>query len=145
MTGVGRCRRRSFVTHLRQSHISRTVWPTITKFYTNRHTGRFYNHTGYNDHYVPPEVILKKTSKIPPQTTWGGISRERFKRGSRNFAGLSRTKGPTILQDITLPTFPVECKMYLNTAQKCVKLNETKWKWKYETGEHLACAFGELI
>ena len=32
---------------------------------------------------------------MPPQTASGGISRERFKLGSSNFAHLLRTRGPT--------------------------------------------------
>ena len=48
-----------FDTHLRQSYISRTVWPRITKFYTNLHTGRVYNHTGYDvTSYFWSEVII---------------------------------------------------------------------------------------
>ena len=54
MTGVGRrrcrryrrCRRRSY--KVRQSYISRTVWPRIIKFCMNLHTRRVYNHTGYD-------------------------------------------------------------------------------------------------
>ena len=50
-----------FVTHLRQSCISRTVRPRITKFYTNLQIRRIYNHTGYDfTSYFRSEVILKK-------------------------------------------------------------------------------------
>ena len=62
---------------------SRTVWPKITTFYTNFHTGRVYNHTGYDVTICFwLEVIgvrktaendalakFKKRSKMPSQTT----------------------------------------------------------------------------
>ena len=50
-------------------------------------------------------------------TTWGGISRERFKRGYRNLRRLSWTIGSINLLDMTSPAFPDGCKMQLNTAQ----------------------------
>ena len=43
----------------------------------------------------------KKPSKMPPQTASGGISRERFKRGSPNSTWLSETTGHTNLPDMT--------------------------------------------
>ena len=40
---------------------SRTVWPRITKFYTDIHTGSLYGHTGYDvTSYFRSEVIPKK-------------------------------------------------------------------------------------
>ena len=39
----------SYVRHkLRQSYISRTVWPSTTKFNMNLHAGRIYSHTRYD-------------------------------------------------------------------------------------------------
>ena len=73
---VGVVRRGTFVTKW-GSRISRErfdlVW--ITNFFTNLYTSRFYNHTGYDvTIYFRSEVIAKKPSKMPPQTTSGGIS-----------------------------------------------------------------------
>ena len=100
MTEVGRSRRRSFVTHLSQSYFSRTVWPRNTKFHTNLYTDTVHTYTGYDvANYFQSEVILKKSSKIPPPTASGGISGETFKRWSQNFRGLSGTIGPTNLPD----------------------------------------------
>ena len=83
---------------VRQSYISRTVWPRLTKFGMILHTGWIYNPTG-NDVtiYFRSEVIdVRKRSKIPPQTASGEISRERFKRGSPNFTQLSGQLAPQI-------------------------------------------------
>ena len=43
----------------------------------------------------------KKTSTMPPQTASGGISREKFKRGSPNCTRLSRTSGLINLPEMT--------------------------------------------
>ena len=64
--------------------------------------GPTYHHTGYDvANYFRPNIILRKSSKMPPPTASGGISRERFKRGSRNFTAFSGTIGPTSIPDMT--------------------------------------------
>ena len=78
----------SFRHKVRQSYMSITVCPIITTFYTNLHTRRVYNHTGYDfTIYFRLAVIevKKKRSNIPPPTVSGRISRAKFKPGSRNF------------------------------------------------------------
>ena len=62
----------------------------------------------------------KKPSQMPLTTVSGRISRERLKRGSRNFTRISGTTGPTKLL-VQTSLFPLGCKMQLNTVQKCVK------------------------
>ena len=49
---------------VRQSYISRTVLPRITKFYTHLHTHRVYNHTGHDvTRYFQSEVMdVRKTA-----------------------------------------------------------------------------------
>ena len=64
-----------FVTHLRQSYTSRTVWTRIAKFYTYLHNGRICSHTGY-------DVSNHFRSEKNPSTHSGGISREPFVRCS---------------------------------------------------------------
>ena len=44
---------------------------------------------------------FKKRSKMLPQAALGGISRERFKQETPNFAQLSETTGPTNHSDMT--------------------------------------------
>ena len=83
-------------------YISRTVWPKITQFYTDIHFDQPYIHTGYDiTNYNSRQLLRKKTAKMLLPTTAGGISREGFKRGSRNFTGLSGTIGLTNLPDMT--------------------------------------------
>ena len=93
MTDVRRCRSSSFVRHkVRQSYISKTVWPRIPKFYRNLQIDRVFNHTTL--------------------TASGGISQEHFKWGSRNFTWLSWT-APTNLPEMTSLAISVYCKMQL--------------------------------
>ena len=55
-------------------YISRTVWPRITKFFTNLQTSRVYNHTGYDvTNYFRSEATAIKQSKMPPQADLGRI------------------------------------------------------------------------
>ena len=65
---------------MRQSYISRTVWPTIIKFCENLHTCRLYNHTGYDvTLYFRSEVIgVRKTAD-------NGSERFVRRRKNRNF------------------------------------------------------------
>ena len=94
---VDRRRRRCRSYKVRQSYISRTFRPVITKLYKNLHTRQIYNHTGYDvTNYFRSEATAKKT-KMPPHTASGGISRDRFVRGSPNFARLSWIADPTNL------------------------------------------------
>ena len=60
---VERRRRRSY--KVRQSQISRTVWPRIAQFYGNLQTYRAYNNAGYDiTMYFRPEVIdVRKTTE----------------------------------------------------------------------------------
>ena len=103
-----RHRPRSFVRvfvrrEISPSNISRTVWPRITKFYTDIYTDIVYSPTGHRVIiYFRSEVIAKKLSKIPPPTASCGIYRERFKLASWNFTHFSRTIGPTNLSEVTL-------------------------------------------
>ena len=66
---------------VRQSYVSTTVWPTITKFCANLYTGLVFNHTGYdvNIFFLLPvgsDWILKKPSKMPhPMASLSYISR----------------------------------------------------------------------
>ena len=74
MTGVRRRRRRG-TWYVRQSYISRTIWSRIKTFYTNLHTGQFYNHTGYDvtDYFRLAVIEVQKRSKMPPPTAFGRI------------------------------------------------------------------------
>ena len=80
------------------------IRPIITTFDTYTHTDALNSHTGYGvSGYFQLATIevffLKKPLKMPPRTASGRISRERFKRGSRNFENLSPTIGPTKVTD----------------------------------------------
>ena len=60
---------------VRQSHLSRTLWPRIIKFYVGTHTDLFYIHTRYDVTYCfRSEVLATKTIGIAAPTTSGGIS-----------------------------------------------------------------------
>ena len=89
MTGVRRRRCRSY--KVRQSYISRTVWPRIIQFYTNLHTRRFYNRARYDiTNYFQSEATTKKNSRkcrlrrlwveflwygvLPPTNWWASCS-----------------------------------------------------------------------
>ena len=64
---------------VRQLYISRTAWPTSTKFYRDVQTDLLYIHTRYDViKYFRFEVILKKLSKMLPLTASDGISLERL-------------------------------------------------------------------
>ena len=65
---------------------------------------------------------LKKRSKMPPQTALGGISRERFKRGSRNLTRLSRTTAPINLPQMTSLAVFGRLK---NAIKYCTKVRKT--------------------
>ena len=80
--GIGLDHVRSFVRHeVSPSNISRTVYPIITKFYTNIHTEIVCCRIGYDVIiYFWSEVIAKKTAENTASTASGGIPRERFKR-----------------------------------------------------------------
>ena len=89
-----------FVWHeISSSNISRTVLPSITKFYRDIHTDiPTSSHTGWRDYLLPvASYKSEKRTKIPPLAVLGGISGEWFKQGSRNFTHLSRTIGFTNL------------------------------------------------
>ena len=74
--------------------------PRITKFYRCIRTDSLCTHIRYDvTNYSRSEVIVVKQSKIPPLMALGGISWERFKRGSPNFTHLSRTISLTKLLD----------------------------------------------
>ena len=103
-------------------YISRTVRARITKFYGCNKASLPYIGTGYDvTAYFRSEATAKRQSKMPLQTASGGISREKFKRGSPNFTQLSGITGPTHVLDSTtlvasgrLPNG----QMQLNTGQK---------------------------
>ena len=65
--------------------------------------GRVHNHTGYDvTGYFRLAIIEgQKRSKMPPATTSVGISRERFKQGSRNLSNLSGSTGCANVLDMT--------------------------------------------
>ena len=95
-----------FVRHeISSSNISKTVWPTTTKFYSDIHNDIVYSHTGHDVIiYFLSEVIGDKQSKMPPATASGGISRERFKLGSSSFTCLSTTSGIINLPEMASPS-----------------------------------------
>ena len=67
---------------------------------------------------------LAKFQKGSKNATTGGFgwnSRERFKRGSRNFAGVSWTIGPTKWPDIT--SLSVSCQLQ-NAIKSCMKVRK---------------------
>ena len=73
----------------------RFAWPTSW-------WASWYIFTGYDvTIYFRSEATAKIPSKMPPRTASGGISRERFKRGSPNFTRLSGTTVPTNQPDMT--------------------------------------------
>ena len=79
-----------------------TLWGKITKFYKPIQADMTYNGAGYDvTNCFRSEATAKKPSKMPHQTSSGGISREWFRRGSPNFARLSGTAGPRNLPDMT--------------------------------------------
>ena len=84
------------------------------------HTDIVYGHTGYDVIiYLRREVIA---TKIVENTACGGLSRERFKGGSRNFTHLSRTIGLTNLLDTT----SLAASSRLQNAMKyCTKVRKT--------------------
>ena len=97
-----RRRRRCCSYRVRQSYISRTVWPRITEFYRHIHADLPNIGTGYDaTNCFRSEATENKLSKMPLQTASGGISRQRFMRVSPNFTRLSWITGPTNLLDIT--------------------------------------------
>ena len=99
-------------------YISRTVWARITKFYRHIQADLPYIDTEYGvTSYFRSEATAQKPSKMPPQAALGGISRERFKRGSPHLAGLSGTTGPTDMPDMTSLITYGRLKMQLNTIQ----------------------------
>ena len=62
--------------------------------------------------------MLKQLSKIPPPTDLSGISRERFKQGSRNFTHLSKTIGLAKLPDMTSLAASGRLQMELNPVDR---------------------------
>ena len=70
---------------------------------------------------LPSTKKAKKLSKIPRPTDPGGISRERFKQGSRTFTRLSRTIGLTNLKDMTSLSAPGWLQNAIKYCTKCVK------------------------
>ena len=99
MIGVRRCRR---------------SWSSVTKWGSRKsrerfdpespnRTGRVYNRTGYDitGYFRLAVIEVQKRSKKPSPTASGGISMERFERGSRIFTGVSCTISPTNLPDMT--------------------------------------------
>ena len=97
LEGAHQYRRRSPVRDkVRQSYISRTVWPSITKFYTIIHTGRFYNHTWYDvtSHFRYEVIGARKTDENDASDGfWWNFARTVLeKRGSRNLSNLSWTR-----------------------------------------------------
>ena len=100
---VGRVR--SFVRHkMRQSYISKTIWPIITKFDMYIHTDVLNSHNMTSLATTSGWQLskFKKPSKIPPPPASGGISRERYKQGLPNFTHLSGTTGPTNLPHVKI-------------------------------------------
>ena len=79
------------------------AWAKITKVYRPSDANLPYICTGYDViSYFRSEATAKQSSKMSPQMASGGISRERFKRGSPNFTQkLSRTTSPKNLPDTT--------------------------------------------
>ena len=77
--------------------------PGITKLYTSLHTGRVYNHTGYDitGCFQLAVMKVKKRSQMLPPTASGRISREWFKQGLQSVTSLSGTIGLTNLPDMT--------------------------------------------
>ena len=77
---TGYIHRRLFIVHykLRVLNVSRTVRPRITKFYKDIHTDLVHSHIEYD---VISYFLLeaRKTLKMPPPTSSGGIPQEQFK------------------------------------------------------------------
>ena len=118
MTGVGRRLSRN-----RDSRISRERFdPESQNFSTNVYTNKIYHNTGYDVTICfRSEGILNILSKMPPPTASGTISREKFKRGSRNFTDLSGTIGPTNLPDMA--SLAVSGRQ--NLIKYCTKVRKT--------------------
>ena len=70
------CQCRSFVrsSQSEQSYISRNGWHRITKFYKSIHTGRVYNHTGYDitSYFLSEVTDVRNMAEMTPPTasTW---------------------------------------------------------------------------
>ena len=91
----------SFVTKC-DNRISRERYDLESQNVTGIHTGRVYNHTGYDvTNFLWLDATAKKPRKRPPQTPSGVISLDLFMRGSPNFIPLSGITGPTNVPDMT--------------------------------------------
>ena len=116
---------RSFVVRhkVKQLYISITIWPRITKFYTDIHTDRVYNSTGYDiiNYFLSDVIYVQKRTKMTLPTATGAISRELFRSALSNFRSLSGIIGLTNLSDTTSLAASLGYKTQLTTVQKCEK------------------------
>ena len=99
-----RARRPSFVVRhrVRQSYISRIVWPIINKFYADIKTDRLYIHTGYGvTIYFRSDVIAKSSSKMPHRR----LRVEFLENGLSEDPENSGTTGRTNFPDMTSLAF----------------------------------------
>ena len=122
---VRRCLTFVVVHHrVRQSYISRTFWPRITKFDMEFHTDLLCSHTRHDmTNYFRAEVIAKKRQKCHLRQLQVEFLENGFNRVSHNFTRLSGTvhSAPQTYWIWRCLPFPVGCKMHLKTVQQCVK------------------------
>ena len=87
------------------------------------HTNIIYSRTGYDVViYFWSKVMAEKLLKIPGPVASCGISRERFKQGSRTFPCLLRTIGLTNLPDMTSLAGSGRLQ---NAIKYCIKVRKT--------------------
>ena len=85
--------------------------------------GQTLNQMGYDvAQLLPVGSYCEILSEMPPPTDLGHISRERFKRGSRNFKHLSETISTTNMSYITSPAAP--CRLQ-NANKYCTNVGKT--------------------
>ena len=91
--------------------------------YTYIHTDPANNHTGFDvTGHFRSQVIAKKTVEMPIPTSVGRNFRERFKRGSQNFARLS---GTTSLRNLPDMISQVASGRLQNAIEYCAKVHIT--------------------